>query len=81
MLGGQIREFNPHSEKSSYLERVQLYIEENGVEDGKKVADTSYRNVSKCYGLLKSLLAPVKPREETYDQLVETLKVTTNPNH
>ena len=54
-----------------YLERVQLHIEANGVEDGKKVAVLLTVIGSKCYGLLESLLALAKPREKTYDELVD----------
>lgn len=72
---GQIGEFNPESEKvSTYLERVQLYIDANGVEDDKKVAVLLTVVGSKCYGLLESLLAPAKPKDKTYDELVTALK-------
>ena len=48
--------FNPESEKvSTYLERVQLYLEANGVGDNKKVAVLLTVVGSKCYGLLESL--------------------------
>ena len=50
------------------------YIEANGVEDAKKVAVLLTVMGSKSYGLLRNLLAPGKPHEKTYDELVETLK-------
>ena len=53
---------------------LQLYIEANGVQDAKKVAVFLTIMGSKSYGLLGNLLAPGKPREKTYDELVETLK-------
>ena len=57
-LLGQWGEFSPDVEKiSSYLERVQLYIEANGVEDAKKVAAVLTVMGSNSYGLLKNLLA------------------------
>ena len=63
---GQIGEFNLESEKiSTYLERVQLYLEANGVGDNKKVAVLLMVVGPKCYGLLESLLAPAKPKEKT----------------
>ena len=57
----------------SYAERIHLYFAANDVADGKKVLTFLTLIGSECYGLLKSLLSPVKPETKSLDVLIGTL--------
>jgi len=71
---GSLSAFKPKNENiEAYLERVQLYFEANGIEDDKRVAVLLTVIGSDIYALLRSLLAPVKPREKSFKELSDTL--------
>ena len=56
---GQLPEFQTDNERiSDYLERVQLFFEANGVEEGKRVPVLLTAIGRKTYALLSNLLAP-----------------------
>ena len=77
---GHIREFELGTESiSAYLERVQLYFVANDVANEKKVAVLLSVIGSKTYVLLRSLLHPEAPKENTFDQLAKTLKEHLEP--
>ena len=72
---GRVQEFDAETESiTAYLERVQLFITANAVEDNKKVAVLLSVIGSKTYSLLRNLLEPEKPSSKTYDVIVDTLK-------
>ena len=72
---GNIQEFQQESESiTAYLERVELYLTANGIEDERKVPVLLSVIGSKTYGLLRSLAAPDKPQEKTLEQLTVMLK-------
>ena len=72
---GSLAEFNPDSEKiETYLERVQLFFNANGVEEAKQVAVLLTVIGSNTYKLLSSLLAPTKPWEKSFTELAQTLR-------
>ena len=77
---GSLGEFDPKAEGiSSYLERVQLYFEANSVEDDRKVPVLLTVVGAKTYETLRSLLAPTRPREKSFIDLIEVLKRHFDP--
>ena len=68
---GNLGEFDSRTNSiASYFERMQLYFEANAVADDRKVAVLLTVIGAKK---LRSLLAPERPRDQTYDQLVSAL--------
>jgi len=72
---GTLGEFRPETESIlSYLERADIFFSANGVANNKKVAVFLSSVGGKTYSLLRNLLAPEKPQEQTMDTLSTTLK-------
>ena len=68
---GQVREYQPECESiSAYLECVQLFFQANDIGEAKQVAVL----LSVIGGKTRSLLAPAKPQEKSFAQLVEVLR-------
>lgn len=77
---GNVGEFDSQTNSiSSYVERVQLYFEANSVADDWKVAVLLTVIGQKTYDTLRSLLAPARPRDKTYDELVSVLQKHYDP--
>ena len=77
---GMIKEFDPESETiSAYLEHLQLYFEANEVANAKKVSVLLTVIGPKVYALLRGLLAPAKPKEESLKDLEKVLKEHYEP--
>ena len=77
---GSLGEFDPRSDSiSSYLERMQLYFEANSVKEDRKVAVLLTVVGAKTYETLRSLLSPARPRDKTYEELLEVLKRHYDP--
>ena len=77
---GTVGAFEPDSEKvSNYLERVDLFLLANGVEDDRKVATLLSLIGPRAYAVLAGLLAPATPKDKNYEQLIETLKSHYQP--
>ena len=71
---GQLPEFNPESESlTTYVERVKLFIEANGIEDARKVAVLLSVIGGKTYALLRNLLSPTDPKTKSFDEIVAVL--------
>ena len=69
---GRVREFNPQEENiTSYLERLQLYFEVNGVPEDKQVPALLTVVGAKVYGTLHSLVAPILPKDKDFASLAE----------
>ena len=72
---GQIQEFDPEKEKvTAYLERVQMFLVANSIQEDKKVPVLLSVIGGKTYALLSSLLAPDKPKDKTFEELSEVLQ-------
>ena len=72
-LIGQIGEFNVDNEAvTAYLERLELYLAANKVEDERKVG-------SRTYGLLRSLFAPARPQDKSLKELTTALEKCYEP--
>ena len=77
---GSLQEFCMESESiTAYLERVQLFMRANSVEDRKKVAVLLSVIGGKTYNLLRSLLAPAAPGDKSYEVIVIVLKEHFEP--
>lgn len=77
---GRIQEFDSSVEGiSSYLEWLQLYLEGNKVKDDERVSVLLTVIGTKVYGVLRSLLAPAKPKDKPYDDLVKALEQHYDP--
>ncbi len=78
---GRLKAFDPEAENiSTYLERVELYFEANSVNDEKKVSVLFTVIGPKNYGIIiRSLVAPDRPKDKTYAQLEIALKAHYQP--
>ena len=78
---GKIGEFDAGSEEwSQYVERIGHFFEANGVtEERKKRAVLLLVVGPTTYKLLRNLIAPVKPGEKDYDDIIEVLKKYFDP--
>jgi hypothetical protein len=71
---GKIESFDDGIEDwPTYVERIEQYFKANDVSDDKRVASLLSLIGSRTYGLLRSLTAPEKPSEKTYQEIVDTL--------
>ena len=71
---GQMQPFDPANDRiSTYLERIQLFFQANGIVDDKKVPALLSIIGGCTYALLSDLLAPDKPSSQTVDQLTQVL--------
>ena len=73
---GSIESFKPGSEDwHAYSERFDQYVIANDIKDEKKIVATFLTTIgSKTYNLLRDLLAPTKPSEVKFTELVKTLR-------
>ena len=73
---GRIGEYDPQSKSiMTYLERLALYTEANGVANDKKVAVLLTVIGPKTYGIRKSLLSPTLPQDKSLDALAGSPQV------
>ena len=76
---GRINEYNENEDFESYLERFEFWLEANNIDEAKKAATFLAAVGPKPYKFLKNLIAAAKPRDKTYDQLKEKLKMHYKP--
>ena len=78
---GHIEPFNNEKENwDSYAERFNHYLLANDIEDEKKMVSVFLTIIgSKTYELLRNLVAPGKPADLKYQELVEILGKHFNP--
>ena len=78
---GKIKEFNPQIEPfSTYVDRLQLYFEANGVSEDKKVAMFLMVIGPKNYSIINdAVAAPEKPKDKTLQELMDILKTHFDP--
>ncbi len=83
-LLGQIEEFDPAAEEwTQYVARLEQFFEANeitGEANAVKRKATFLSVVGRnAYNLLRSLLAPTKPTDKTFQELVKTLSTHYSP--
>ena len=77
---GHMQAFDAANESvTAYLERFQLFVTVNSIEDDKLVPTLLTVVGSAHYTLLRGLVAPKMPKDLTFDQLKETLKKHFDP--
>ena len=71
----QLQEFQPDSDSvTSYLERVSLYLDANGIAEGKRVPIMLSSIGASTYLILSDLLTPDKPGSKSFDQICAFLQ-------
>ena len=69
---GTITEFNPKGDWSSYKERLEFFFEANNISEEEKKRAVFFSVVgSETYELVRDLIAPRKPKELVYDNIVK----------
>ncbi|XP_043216310.1 uncharacterized protein LOC122378840 isoform X1 [Amphibalanus amphitrite] len=78
---GRVEPFNVEEENwEEYVERMEEYFVANDITDEAKKRSTLLCNIgSKAYGIVRSLLSPVKPASSTYQLIVEKLTTHYHP--
>ena len=77
---GQMQEFNPDCETvTAYLERFQMFVAANSIEDAKLVPTLLTIIGSKHYSLIRGLVSPAMPKDKSYEDLVTLLKKHYDP--
>ena len=77
---GHMQEFAPENESvTAYLERFQLFVAANAIDDDKLVPTLLTVVGSAHYSLIRGLVAPELPKNKTYDELVDLLKKHYDP--
>ena len=77
---GKIDVFNPEVEKfSTYLERIELYFDTNGIREEKQIPVFISLLEAKTYSLLRMLVAPSSPKEQSFKDLAKLLKSHFEP--
>ena len=59
---------------NSYIERLELFFEANSIERGKRQPILLSTVGVETYKIFKGLVAPVKRKVKSYDELVELIK-------
>ena len=78
---GKIEQFKPEEESiTAYLDRVELYFTANDITQGEKKVTIFLSEVGvQAYTLLRDLVSPAKPKDKTFEQLMEALKKHYEP--
>eukprot|EP00079_Xenopus_tropicalis_P016020 XP_004914327.1 PREDICTED: uncharacterized protein K02A2.6-like [Xenopus tropicalis] len=80
MIIGQIDTFDEAREQwTTYVERFEHFVKANDIEEGKTVSVFLSVMGASTYGLLRSLIAPVKPGTMSYGDIVNTLQAHFSP--
>ena len=72
---GTVGEFYPEIESIiSYLERVEVFFVANQVEDDRKASVLLCLIGSKVYGVLRNIISPNRPQDQSFEDLKRELK-------
>ena len=77
---GTITEFNPKGDWSSYKERLEFYFEANNISEEEKKRAVFFRLWARKHELVRGLIAPRKPKELVYDNIVKELDTHFTPS-
>ena len=74
---GKLEEFDTATGEDwiQYVERMEYYFQANGITeaDTKRAVLISAMG-GKAYKLMRNLISPAKPKDKSFEQLVETMK-------
>ena len=78
---GKIEEFDSsHEDWPQYMERLGYFFDANGIESAEKKRAVLLTLIgATTYKLLRSLVAPSKPGEKTYQELIAALTAHFSP--
>ncbi|KAK8788142.1 hypothetical protein V5799_022084 [Amblyomma americanum] len=77
---GRVEEYDNKEPWSSYTERLDAFFKANGIEDDDKKKWVFLSTVgTSTYATLRSLLAPVKPKEKKFTELMAILNSHFSP--
>ena len=74
---GKLEEFDTTAGEDwiQYVERMEYYFQANGItEEGTKRAVLISAMGGKAYKLMRNLISPAKPKDKSFEQLVEIMK-------
>ena len=78
---GQLTEFNHEMESiDAYIERVELYLLANEIEEERHAAVLLSVIGASNYLLLRDLISPVSPKDKFFADLIAVLKVILPPS-
>ena len=64
----------------TYVKRLEQYFAANGMTEEKKMVAVLVTVMgAKAYGLMRNLLAPVKPADKKYTELIQVMKDHLSP--
>jgi len=70
---GSMNAFDPDTDDwTAYVERLESFFVMNDIKDEKKVSILVTFLRAKAYELLRTIIAPVKPATQNYDDLCRT---------
>ena len=80
---GTVGEFQAAQEDwLAYVERLQQYFTANDVDSADKQRAILLSSVgASTYRLIRNLLAPAKPTERTFKEIVDAVQAHHQPNH
>ncbi|XP_028403427.1 uncharacterized protein K02A2.6-like [Dendronephthya gigantea] len=76
---GHMEEYSSNNDWKQYVERLEIFFEVNNVPTEKQASSILTLMGSKMYALLRSITAPRRPKELTYQEIVETLTQHLEP--
>ncbi len=77
---GRLDEYKPESESwSAYIERAELFMIANDVDEAKQVATLLSVMGASTYGLVRNLVQPLKPKDKTFREIVSILQAHFEP--
>lgn len=69
----------PEKQVTVYIERVELFMDANSIPADKRVLTLLSSNEKETYNMLRNLLAPNRPRDTVWEDLVANLKTNFEP--
>ena len=77
---GSMNAFDPETDNwSAYVERLESFFTANEIKDEKKVSVLVTFLGAKAYELLQNIIAPAKPANQSYDDLITAMKDHLDP--
>ena len=77
---GKLQEFNPDQESiAAYLERFDLYVTVNGIAEAQRVPTLLLVMGRIHYTLIRDLVSPAKPENQTLDKVKDLLRKDYDP--